>query len=254
MTRLSLALAAATALARSADAAAAPSAWVIDDGEKIRQDATSTPYARGEGNPVWRPGEAARLFAMRGESVALQVVVQADEAPLLAAAVDVSRLVSSSVSSGASFSGGPDEAAIAEPKVSAGEAARVVGRPIERFVEWFVPVRRASGGRTPGESLGWSVGAAPAADAWVGPVPDALVPVELAGDAYPMRVAPRSNGIVWIDVNVPVDQPPGTYRGTLGGARRGRVRWRRSPSSSRSRTPAFRTRRVARSSTTTSGS
>ncbi len=205
--RLALAAAAAAALARSADAAAAPAVWVIDDGEKIRQDATSTPYARGEGNPVWRPGEAARLFAMRSESVALQVVVQADEATLLAATVDVSPLVS--------FSAGSDGAEIAEPRIGADEAARVVGRPIERFVEWFVPVRRASGGPTPGESLGWSVGAAPAAGAWVGPVPDALVPVELAGGAYPMRVAPRSNGIVWIDVNVPVDQPPGTYRGTL---------------------------------------
>ncbi len=188
-----------------ADAAAAPSVWVVDDGEKIRQDATSTAFERGEQNPVWRPGESAAVFAMRGESIALQVVTEADDAALDAVSVDLTALV------------GPDGAELAEARLAPADALAQVGRPVERFVERFVTVRRPSGGRTPGESLGWEVGSAPPPGAWVGPLPDALVPVELAGASgdYPMRVPPRSNGIVWIDVNVPPDQSPGVYRGAI---------------------------------------
>ena len=66
---------------------AAPAVWVVDDGEKIRRDATDTPFEHGVGNPVWQPGQPVRLFAMRNESVAMQVVVEADAA----APLDASR-------------------------------------------------------------------------------------------------------------------------------------------------------------------
>jgi hypothetical protein len=183
-------------------ARAAPSVWVIDDGEKIRRDATTTPFEQGLENPIWRPGETVRLFALRNESVALQVVVEADEAPLRAATVTLTAL------------DGPDGATIAEDE--AGPPGAML-RPIERFVEHFVVVRRASGGRAPGESLGWEKGAGPRAGTWVGPVPDALIPVEIAsrsGD-YPMRIRANTNGIVWIDLNVRSDELPGPYRGVL---------------------------------------
>ncbi len=177
--------------------------WAIDDGEKIRRDSISTAFERGVENPVWRPGEPARLFAMRNESVALQVVVEAADTPIAAATVSLPVL------------NGPSGSTMIE-----GVAAPPGGgpqRPIERFVEGFVAVRRASGGRTAGESLGWEKGAAPASGAWVGPVPDALVPVEVASRTllYPMPIEPYSNGIVWVDLNVPRYQPPGLYRGTL---------------------------------------
>ncbi len=193
------------ATAGAADAAAAPAVWVIDDGEKIRQDATATPFERGDQNPVWRPGEPVRLFAMRSESVALQVVVEADDDVLGTVTVDLRPLA------------GPDGAVLAEPRLALADAVREVGRPVERFVERFVTVHRLSGGRTPGESLGWEAGAAPPPGAWVGPVPDALVPVELAARSadYPMRVEPHTNGVVWIDVNVPRDQRAGAYRGAI---------------------------------------
>ena len=180
----------------------APSVWAIDDGEKIRRDATSSPFEAGVENPVWRPGEPVRLFAMRNESVSLQVVVEADDTPVTAATVSLPDL------------NGPNGARMVE-----GNPARPGGpqRPIERFIEQFVVVRRASGGRTPGESLGWEKGAGPASGAWVGPVPDALVPVELASAhaLYPLRIEPHSNGIVWIDLNIPGDEPPGRYRGMI---------------------------------------
>lgn len=187
---------------------AAPSVWAVDDGEKIRRDATDTPFEHGVDNPVWQPGQPVRLFAMRNESVAMQVVVEADAEPLDAVTVDFDVL------------DGPEGSQIADVGAPAHARKRgmgVVGKPIERFVEHFVNVRRASGGKTPDESLGWEPGSGPPPGAWVGPVPDALIPVERAPawDPYPMRVAPRSNAIVWIDVNVPRDQHAGTYHGEV---------------------------------------
>jgi len=180
---------------------AAASVWAVDDGEKIRRDATDTPFEHGLDNPVWQPGQPVRLFAMRNESVAMQVVVEAGPEPLDGVTVDLGML------------DGPDRAHISD----VGMPPSAVGRPVERFVEHFVNVRRASGGKTKGESLGWESGSGPAADAWVGPVPDALIPVEHAPawDAYPMHVETRTNAIVWIDINVPRDQHAGTYRGDV---------------------------------------
>jgi hypothetical protein len=179
--------------------------WVIDDGEKIRMDAVDTPFERGEGNPVWRPGQPVRAFAVQNETIALQVVVEAGPTPLAGVTVALRRL------------DGPGGAAIEYTRIARDRIPDVVGRPIEAFVEHFVRIRRPSGGRTAGESLGWERGAAPPAADWVGPVPDALIPVEAAPAwaAYPLRVEPRTNGIVWIDVNVLPDQPAGTYRGAI---------------------------------------
>jgi hypothetical protein len=163
---------------------------VVDDGEKIRRDATSTPFERGEQNPVWRPGEPVRLFGVRNEVLALQVVVEADDTPLCDVTVD-----------------------IATPKTKDGAA---LGH-VSRFVEHFVRVRRASGGETPHESLGWEAGAGPSPATWVGPVPDALIPVEEAPAwaPYPLAVEAHTNGIVWIDVDLPRDQPAGLYRSAV---------------------------------------
>ncbi len=180
---------------------AAASVWAVDDGEKIRRDATDTPFERGVDNAVWQPGRPVRLFAMRNESVAMQVVVEAGPEPLDAVTVDLGML------------DGPDHAHISD----VGVPLNAVGRPVERFVEHFVNVRRASGGKTKNESLGWEPGSGPPQDAWVGPVPDALIPVEHAPtwDAYPMHVEPRTNAIVWIDINVPRDQHAGIYFGEV---------------------------------------
>jgi hypothetical protein len=186
-------------------AAAAPSVWMVDDGEKIRRDAVSTPFESGVDNPIWRPGGgAAQLFAMRNESVAFQVVVEADDAVLDGVTVELAELE------------GPDGAKMVEGPASVRGAVAESGR-IERFVEHFVDVRRASGSKKRGESRGWEAGSGPPEREWVGPVPDALIPVEMAHDwsPYPMRIEPRQNGIVWIDVQVPRAQPAGVYRGEV---------------------------------------
>jgi hypothetical protein len=198
----------ATALV-AARAAAAPSVWVIDDGEKVKADATDTSFERGQDDPVWKAGDAVRLFAMRNESVALQVVVEAD--PIITAGisrvtVDLDALDGTGDAEGARLVNPPRH------------KIRPVGAPIERFVEHFVSVRRPSAIAGDGAaSEGWESGAGPDAKAWVGLVPDALIPVDTAPSwwPYPMHIAPGDNGIVWIDLNVPRDQRPGVYRGAI---------------------------------------
>src|ERR1700722_9883552 len=182
-------------------AAASPSVWIVDDGEKIRRDALSSPFDTGEQNPIWRPGQRAHLTAMRNETVALQVVVEADDATLEGVTVDLTGLES------------PDGTKLGDKR----EYGRAIDTPIERFIEHFVEVRRASRSQRRGESRGWEVGSGPPDGEWVGLVPDALIPVDLAPswDPYPLTIEPRSNGIVWIDLNVSHDQVTGLYGGEV---------------------------------------
>ena len=185
-------------------ATAAPTVWAIDDGEKIKQDATSLPFKSGRANPVWSPGQPIRLFALKNETVAFQVVVEADAAPLDGVTIDLASLDAPGGQSIANAAGATDPTSF-------------VGRPIERFVEHYFSIARASGGTNPAEALGWSAGSGPAAGKWTGLVPDALIPVEVAPawDPYPMHIDAQRNAVVWIDVTVPKTQAPGTYRGTV---------------------------------------
>jgi hypothetical protein len=185
-----------------AGATTAPTVWAIDDGEKIKRDATALPFERGESNPIWSPGRPIRLFALKNETVAFQVVVEAGDASLEGVTIDLDALTT------------PGGDAIANA-AGARDPTRFVGRAIERFVEHFVAIERPSGGRFAGESLGWDRGSGPDPRAWIGAVPDALIPVEVAPawDPYPMRIAARANGIVWIDITVAKSLPAGVYSG-----------------------------------------
>ncbi|HVR02770.1 MAG TPA: hypothetical protein VMT47_11610, partial [Polyangia bacterium] len=166
--------------------ARAVTVWAVDDGERVGRTATGLPFAAGIDNPVWRPGEPIRLFALRDEVVSFQVVVEAGEAPLDGVTVELVPLA------------GPRAAAIRA----------------DRFVEHFFAIERHSSSRGTDHTLAWASGSGPAPGRFTGVVPDALIPVELAPfwSPWPLRVAPRENGIVWIDLTVPADQSPGVYR------------------------------------------
>jgi hypothetical protein len=204
MIRTSPCLFAAAAALLSTQAFAGPTVWAIDDGEKIKQDATALAFANGTSNPVWAPQQPIKLFALRNETVAFQVVVQADSTALDGVTVDLPGLV------------GPAGAAI-QNDPAATDPTNFVGRPIERFVEHYFEIARASGGSNKGVSLGWAQGSGPAAGAWTGLVPDALIPVEVAPswDPYPMHVDSNRNAVVWVDVTVPAMQAAGTYSGAV---------------------------------------
>ena len=177
--------------------ARAASVWAIDDGERVGRDAVGSALARGAGNPVWRPGAPIRLFAMRDEVVAFQIVVEADAAPLEGVTVEVSPLE------------GPRGGAIRA----------------ERFVEHFFDIARPSSANGTDHCLGWDSGSGPPAGRYTGVVPDALIPVELAPawSPWPLRVPARTNGIVWIDLTVPPGQPAGLYRARVVARSAGRL-------------------------------
>jgi hypothetical protein len=169
--------------------ARAVTVWAIDDGERIGRTAVGLPFAAGTDNPVWRPGQPIRLFGLRDEVVSFQVVVGADEAPIEGVTVELGPL------------SGPRGASIVA----------------ERFVEHFFEIERPSSWRGTDHTLAWASGSGPAHGRFTGLVPDALIPVERAPpwSPWPMRVAPRENGLVWIDLTVPPDQAPGLYRGSV---------------------------------------
>src|SRR5262245_3680184 len=90
-----LALVIAVASARQADAFEAR-AWAVDDGARIRRGELDSPLARGDDNPVWRPGAPIRLSAFRDEVVAFQIVIEAGDSALSDVAVDLPKLVGAS--------------------------------------------------------------------------------------------------------------------------------------------------------------
>lgn len=192
-----------------------PQVWVIDDGERIAHDDGDLALARGEGNPVWAPGQPVRLFGLPGEVLALQVVVTAPRAAALAGVtVELPTLERDG-----------DGGAAALRPAAPGEAP---GRfaAIERFVTYDLPLSRRSGGRVRGESLGWAVGAMPPVsrfDAMTMSCPDPLIPVALAPPwaDYPMTVAPGEHRVVWIDMTLPDALPAGFYRGAIRAASAG---------------------------------
>jgi hypothetical protein len=163
----------------------ATTVWAIDDGEKIGRDALSLPFKSGVDNPVWAPGKPIRLIGMRDEVVAFQVVVEADGVALDGVTVDVAL-------------------------EGSGAAIRV-----ERFIEHFLEIRRPSSTAGSNGSLDWLPGSGPPPDRFKGWVPDALIPVEVAPPwaPWPMRLAAGQNAVVWIDLTIPPDLSPGTYRG-----------------------------------------
>ncbi len=152
----------------------------LDDGEKIARD------RRRPLPPSPWYGNAIDLFALRGETVAFQVVVEAG--PLGEDGVHASM--------GALYT----------------QSGARLDAVVDAFVERFIEVRRPSGSDREAGSLAFTAASAPPVAAYTGWIADALVPSALAGDA---RVGPGERAALWFDVTVPLDAPPGTYRGAV---------------------------------------
>jgi hypothetical protein len=176
------AVAAVVGMIAAAPAAEARGASVVvlDDGEHVMRD-----RARPLAASPWR-GDAVSLFAMRGETVAFQIVLEAGADPIDGAHATI----------GALYTKGGDR----------------LDAAIDPFVERFVEIRRPSGNdREPG-SLAFTAAAAPPADRFTGFIADALVPLVHAGD---VRVEPEQRGAIWIDLTVPPDARPGDYEAAI---------------------------------------
>ncbi len=171
---------AAAELDASAEAAVRPATElarveILDDGERIPQDARiplpESPFPGG-----------VELFALRGETVAFQVVVlAADPSPR-------------------TFHAGLG--------AFAGAGGALLSAEVSVLAEHFVEIRRPTGNTRDGSSLAWTEAARPRPPL-LGFWADALLPRRDAVSRSGER------GALWIDVHVPDDAAPGLYESTL---------------------------------------
>jgi hypothetical protein len=88
--------------------------------------------------------------------------------------------------------------------------------PVEVFVEHFVAVTRRSSTGDLRESLGFSADARGDDAAFLGAIPDALVPVDRAPAwLYPVDVAPGDRAVFFVEMFIPEDATPGPLPITL---------------------------------------
>ena len=120
-------------------------------------------------------GEAITLAGARGETVAFQILVRAGDTPL------------------------PD--VDARPGALVAEGSRLGNRHFTRFRQWYTEVT------SPSESPGGSTG-----PGWY---PDALIPAEVPGHGLPVTVPPGQVQGIWLDLEIPRDAAPGSYRGHI---------------------------------------
>jgi hypothetical protein len=174
-----------------------PLVWAMDDGQWLRRSDPLPTLANGIDNPLWGPGRAIHLLGLPGETVAFQVIVSSNANSLSEVRIELPELNG--------------------PKLLSASTGSGSFREIESFVVHELPMRRRSGGRTAGESLGWEVGSEPPMTGRGTSLPDPLIPVSLAPQwaPYPLSIPARSHGVVWFDVTIPDSLPPGDYRGTV---------------------------------------
>ncbi len=163
-------------------ASAAPRVYAVGDGERVNPESEASRIG----------SKRIDLSALRGETVSLQIAIDADDASLDAVTVEA-------------------------PPLRAPEAPSLA---MERFVEHFVSVRaRSRNDSERGSSLGFTAAARPSDEGIVGALPDALIPIGVARCGvtersfcpYPLRIASRSTGAIWIDVSVPESQAAALY-------------------------------------------
>jgi hypothetical protein len=154
---------------------------VASDEVRPRRGDTSVP-----GMVLPAEGGEVQLAALRGETVAFQVVLLAGQRPIGTAAVSFSEMVGGTV----------------RPSVR-------VFRQHTLHID-----RRSHNDRRPNESLGWRPAARSPDSEVMGEIPDALIPVEVDARALapPPMVPAGQLGAFWVDVDVPEQAAPGRYR------------------------------------------
>lgn len=146
---------------------------LLDDGERIPRDETA-PLPES----VY-PG-VAELFALRGEVVAFQAVVESQTPNVRDFSVTLGP-----------FANGD----------------KTVSPRVETFAEQFVEIKRTTGG-TRGSGVAFRAGAEPE-PRLLGFYADALVP------AVPTKAKQGERGALWVDIAVPEDAAPGVYDANL---------------------------------------
>jgi hypothetical protein len=200
--------------ANSLMAGRAPEVLIVDDDTRIgRIDFVAT-AARGHAMPSAvhllldggvrddHDGGTVALEALRGETVAFQIVVAAGDEPIARTSISMAELT-------------PADGTAPGPHLVRPEIFREIYAHVDR---------RSRNERRPRESLGWEPAARPPDDEMLGDVPDALVPVDVdVGPVAPGPAAPTNHmSAFWVDLFVPDTLPPGDYtaRATVESERR----------------------------------
>jgi len=184
--------------------------WAVDDGEKVKRDDLSHWATSSSDNPVWN-GTTIRLSGARNEIVAFQLILEARGS----GASEVNVLLDSL--------GGPGY--VITNRSTTDDPFNFVGRHIELFLEHYVNVTQRS---SSGATSAWSA-ARPLPDSdHLGWIPDALIPFQATpGTAdwiggAPFAIGAGRNQGVWVDITIPRDAPPGTYRTSVRVTENGR--------------------------------
>lgn len=171
--------------------------WAVNDGEKVERDDLSN--RNRASNSAW-DGRRIKLFGARNEVVAFQVVVEAGAGGIneLRAALPELKL-----------RGGAGRIRYAPP---AADPTDYAGRPIQLFSVNYMNVTE-----TTRANWVWRPGTAAAPADTLGWKPVQLVPenAKAGKGGFPLKVAPRQNQAVWVEVYTGRNLPAGIYEGRV---------------------------------------
>jgi hypothetical protein len=180
--------------------------WAVDDSEKIKKDDVSNSLATDSHNTVW-DGKAISLFGAKNETVAFQLILQADTSGASDINVSISDLKNGTSVIAGSAKGNADP-------------FDYRGRNIELFTEHYLKIVK----RSP-PAWFFSPDAAPS-EYYMGWVPDCLIPFAApqGKGGAPFSIEPGMNQGIWADIYIPADAIPGMYSGNAVITKSGKVK------------------------------
>jgi len=164
--------------------------WALDDGTKLKASDLKHPLQNGNG--IFKPKPLSiSLVGARNEVISFQLILVGGRSSTSRTQVDLAAI-------------GP----IANQQVSSDPDRYFIGRKIELFLQHYHTVNQRSA------ALTWKPGSAAQPKGLDGPVPDALIPLNLlSGRAFDVKA--KQNQGIWVDVYIPEQTPPGKHRGEL---------------------------------------
>ncbi|NQV13660.1 MAG: VCBS repeat-containing protein [Parcubacteria group bacterium] len=167
-------------------AAGLSSVWAVDDGTKVKADTLN--HSLESSNGIF-DGNKIEIFGARNETVAFQLILEGGSSATSNVSVELDQV--GSITNG-SVSNDPD--------------TYFMNRNIELFQELYHDIDERSHG------LVWETDGPEIPAGWSGPVPDALVPLNIDNN---FSVSASRNQGVWVDVYIPKGTGTGVHNGTV---------------------------------------
>ena len=171
--------------------------WAVGDGDKVPHDVTAHPLARRNAN--W-DGRTVRLVGARNEVIAFQLVVEAGVFGIDSLSISLPEL---------RLRGGEARVVYAAPSI---DPSHSLGRAIQLF-----SVRDMQVTQETTASWAWTSGSASAPRRTVGWQPVQLIPenARAGRGGFPVRVAPRTSQVFWVELYLARTLPAGGYTGNI---------------------------------------